>query len=82
MHMKTRITLTIEPEVSHRAKAVAHAMGTSLSGLVESLLVRETGLTDPSKKTSSFSEKWAGRLKPASLSDDGRFRYLKERYGL
>lgn len=80
MHMKTRMTLTIEPEVSHRAKAVARAKGTSLSGLVESLLAREAGMVVSADRV-SFTKKWAGRLKLAPNQDDARARFLKERYG-
>ena len=64
MNMKTRMTITIEPGVSHRAKAVARAQGTSLSGLVESLLAREAGMVAPVDKV-SFGEKWTGALKLA-----------------
>ena len=80
MHMKTRMTLTIEPEISHRAKAVARANGTSLSGLVEKLLAREAGIVD-SKKKLSFAKKWAGRLQIVS-KNEVRFNSLKDRYRL
>lgn len=80
MHMKKRITLTIEPEISHRAKAVARARGTSLSGLVEKLLASEAQVPTARKEV-SFSKKWGGRLKIVSKIDP-RFDYLKERYSL
>jgi hypothetical protein len=79
MNMKTRMTITIKPEVSHRAKAVARAQGTSLSGLVESLLAREAGMVGPVDKV-SFGEKWSGALKLAS-NQEARARHLRERYG-
>jgi hypothetical protein len=79
MHMKSRITLTIEPSVSHRAKAVARERGTSLSGLVEQLLARETGV--PAAKEGSFSARWAGRMKLAD-KNDRRFDALKRKYAL
>jgi len=78
--MKTRMTLTIEPEISHRAKAFARSKGTSLSGLVESLLAREAGIVT-SEKNISFGKKWAGSLQLASKSE-ARFDSLTERYGL
>jgi len=82
MHMKTRMTLTIEPEISHRAKAVARNRGTSLSALVESLLAREAGIATPLKKT-SFVQKWVGRLHSSSNHHgDARLDYLKQRHGL
>ena len=80
MHMKTRMTLTIEPEISHRAKAVARAKGTSLSGLVEKLLAKEAGVV-ASKKKCSFAKKWAGRLQITS-KNEARFDSLKDRYSL
>jgi hypothetical protein len=80
MHMKLRMTLTIEPEISHRAKAFARSRGTSLSGLVESLLSREAGIESSEKKI-SFGKKWAGRLQ-IKAKNEARFTSLKERYGL
>ena len=80
MHMKMRMTLTIEPSISHKAKAVARAKGTSLSGLVETLLSIETGALS-AKKGIPFVEKWGGKLKLASGSGS-RFDYLKARHGL
>jgi hypothetical protein len=79
MNMKTRMTITIEPEVFHRAKAVARSQGTSLSGLVESLLAREAGMVAAVDKV-SFAEKWTGALKLAP-NQDARARHLRERYG-
>lgn len=77
-----RMTLTIEPEISHRAKAFARSKGTSLSSLVETLLARESGLESAKgKKVTPFAEKWAGRLQLASKNEP-RFDALKERYGL
>ena len=79
MNMKTRMTITIEPGVSHRAKAVARAQGTSLSGFVEFLLAREAGMVAPVDKV-SFGEKWTGALKLAP-NQEARARQLRERYG-
>jgi len=78
--MKTRITLTLEPRVSLRAKAVARQRGTSLSGLVEQLLARESGEPLRENKT-PFHLKWAGKLKLAEQSGP-RFDYLRKKYGL
>ena len=33
--MKTRVTITLDPEVHERAKAIARARRTSVSGLIE-----------------------------------------------
>ena len=79
MHMKSRITLTIEPSVSHRAKAVARERGTSLSGLIEQLLVRETGGSPA--KSGSFSARWAGRMELADKQGK-RFETLKRKFDI
>ena len=80
MRMKARITLTLEPRVSHRAKAVARQRGTSLSGLVEQLLAKESG--DPFRENKTpFHRKWAGKLQLAEKSGP-RFDYLQKKYGL
>ncbi len=76
--MKNRVTLTLDPAVTHRAKSVARARGTSFSGLVESLLATETGRLAPEEP---FHMKWAGKLKLAKR-EGPRFEYLKEKYQL
>ena len=78
MHMKTRVTLTLDPVVSHRAKAVARARGTSFSGLVEQLLATETGQAVASVP---FHIKWAGKLKVAHKSGP-RFEALQRKHQL
>ncbi len=39
--MKTRVTITLDPEVHARAKAVARARRTTVSGLIEAFLRSE-----------------------------------------
>jgi hypothetical protein len=80
MRMKTRVTLTLEPRISHRAKTVARQRGTSLSGLVEQLLARESGELPKTPET-PFHRKWAGKLRIADQSGP-RFDYLKKKYSL
>ena len=77
MNMKERVTLTLDPAVSHRAKSVARARGTSFSGLVESLLAEQTG----QPAVTPFHVKWAGKLKVAEKIGP-RFEYLKRKYHL
>jgi len=77
MHMKDRVTLTLDPAVAHRAKSAAQARGTSFSGLVESLLAAETGWAAPGDEP--FHTKWAGKLKLAKR-EGPRFEYLKRKY--
>lgn len=77
--MKDRVTLTLDPAVTHRAKSAARARGTSFSGLVESLLATETGRAEPEEEP--FHRKWAGKLKLAER-EGPRFEYLKRKYQL
>ena len=77
--MKTRVTLTLDPEVSHRGKLAARARGTTFSGLVEQLL----GAHAPRKNKANlpFQAKWKGKLTLAKKSE-ARMDYLKDKYQL
>jgi hypothetical protein len=82
MHtMKSRITLTMDPEVARKAKRIAHARKTNVSALIEDL-VRNASVT-ASKEQPSFAKKWAGKLRvrKPKLSDP-RLEALKSRYDL
>lgn len=80
MHMKTRITLTIDPAVSHRAKEVARREGVSLSSMVEKMLADVSGISEtPSKPC--FTERWRGRMTLRPPQDE-RARKLREKYDL
>ena len=82
--MKSRLTLTVDPHVTHAAKRAARLRNKSLSALVEDLL-REVSMVDsgiaPESKQ-SFSERWAGQLKLDRKEDDVRFQALAEKYDL
>lgn len=79
--MKQRITLSIEPDVSRRAKKLARARNTSVSGLVEQFLLRAP-LHDRENRP-SFVARWLGRFTVApSQPGDTRMRKLKARFGL
>lgn len=81
MRMKARVTLTVDPRVSHEAKRAAQARGLSLSALVETLLREITGNPAPGDRpTAAFSLRWQGRLSP-SRRDDPRARRLRSKYG-
>jgi len=80
MHMKSRITLTIDPGVSHRAKEVARREGVSLSSLVENMLAEISGKTIPRPKA-SFSQRWRGRMRLDQARDE-RARRLREKFNL
>jgi len=73
--MKRRITLTIDPAVTRRAKKLAHARRTSVSGLVEEFLRSAPMSAD--EKSESFAERWAGRFQVAKARPgDRRMRAL------
>ena len=79
MHMKTRVTLTLDPEVSHRGKLAARARGTTFSGLVEQLLNKETASSV--KGPPSFRDRWQGKL-VFSEKTGPRLDHLKKKYQL
>jgi hypothetical protein len=79
MHMKTRVTLTLDPEVSHRGKLAARARGTTFSGLVEQLLSEET--VSSVKSGPSFRDRWQGKL-VFSEKTGPRMDHLKKKYQL
>jgi len=81
--MKSRLSLTIDPKVTHRSKRYARKENKSLSALVEELLDRastEQGHADGLDEA-SFSQRWSGQLK-ASGKSDMRFRHLSKKYDL
>ena len=78
--MKSRVTLTIAPEIAGRAKKIAHARKTSVSALVEDL-IRHTPVS--SKLENDFVDKWTGKLRlRRPTKPEPRFEYLKKKYGL
>jgi hypothetical protein len=81
--MKSRLTLTLDPQVTHSAKRAARNRNKSLSALVEDLL-RQVILDDAGTKPEvkeTFSQRWSGQLKLAR-KEDARFRKLAEKYDL
>lgn len=79
--MKNRVTLSIDPAVTRRAKKLAHAKRTSVSGLVEQFL-RSAPIAGE-EQTPSFVERWAGKFSVAkSAPRDLRMKALKARYHL
>jgi hypothetical protein len=75
--MKTRVTLTIDLEVSHRGKLPARAQGTTCSGLVQQLLSKET--VSSVKARPSFRDRWQGQL-VFSEKTGPRLDHLKKKY--
>ncbi|MCC5841488.1 MAG: hypothetical protein JJT96_15345 [Opitutales bacterium] len=79
--MKTRVTLTVDPKVSHRAKDVARRQGISLSALVEKLLAAAADPSTQPKESASFSQRWKGKMQLATPSD-ARSKRLHAKYKL
>jgi hypothetical protein len=73
-YMKTRVNLTISPEVLEKAKKYAAKKGSSVSELVESFLEKVTY----SKKSETKLFEMVAKLKKPDLPKD--FDYKKEYY--
>lgn len=80
MHMKTRVTITLDPRIVRRAKAVARLRRTNLSALIEDLLARTA--EEPSVSSERFSQKWAGKLALREDEADPLLAALKARYNI
>lgn len=79
--MKRRITLSIDPAVTRRAKKLAYVKRASVSGLVEQYL-RSAPMVG-SEKATSFVERWAGKFSAAKgVPGDLRMKALKAKYHL
>ena len=68
--MKERLAVVIDGELIARAKEYARSLGASLSKLIESAR-RE--------RTSSFSQRWQGKFRPAGRQDE-LYRRLAEKH--
>lgn len=60
MHMKERVTVTLDREIVVQAKQMAHRRGKSLSGFVEASL--EASLRPLPKVAGRFVDRWAGKF--------------------
>jgi hypothetical protein len=79
--MKNRLTFTIDPAITKRARKLARARNTSVSGLVEELL--RSAPFPGGEKQGSFAERWAGKFSVADTSPGNqRMALLKARHGL
>lgn len=79
--MKRKLTLTVDREITQRAKRHARRRGKSLSTLVEELLKRETGEEAVNLSKTKFSERWRGKME-LRTDKDMRSVALHKRYGL
>lgn len=75
--MKKKLTLTIEKEVTERAKVLARREGTSISQWVEDLLKEKTAdANDWAPESGSWTEKMLGSVK---LADEADYKTVKEK---
>jgi hypothetical protein len=81
MHMKSRLTVTLDPEVIRIAKVVARVRGTNVSALIEELLRHAAAESSP-KPPKTFSQRWKGKFVLRDDSDDALLQALKQRYEL
>jgi predicted transcriptional regulator len=79
MYMKKRITISIDPEISRRAKQLARQRKTTVSGLIQDLIA-QSGQGDSNTARESFVTRWEGKLKIQRRKDDPRFAYLEAKY--
>jgi hypothetical protein len=80
--MKSRVTITLGPDVIQQAKSMARDRKTSLSGLIENLLKHSQDQSQTSNKTISFSRKWAGKLELCKTQNDPLLDALKAHHNL
>lgn len=81
MHMKDRVTVTMDRELIVQAKRLAHKTGTSLSGLVERSL--QASLAPRAKPAGSFVDRWEGKFTVRETKGaDLRLQALKAKHHL
>lgn len=73
--MKTRITLSVDPETSERARRLARERNTTVSGLFSEFVGTQEGLA-----AERFVEKWAGHAVVRENPGDVRYEYLRQKY--
>jgi hypothetical protein len=80
MYVKKRITLTISPEVSQRAKMLARNRNTSVSHLIETL-IDQAASSDAVAGHASLVQRWRGKL-TTRVREEPKFHFLKKKYDL
>jgi Family of unknown function (DUF6364) len=78
--MKSRVTITLDPNVVRQAKNVARERHTNLSALIEELL-KQTAQANVAPRR-SFTQKWAGKLTLREDKKDELLKAIKTRHGL
>jgi hypothetical protein len=66
--MKARLTVTLDPTIVRKAKALALSRDTNFSALIETLL--RADIANEMSIKSLFAKKWQGKLKLRELVDD------------
>jgi hypothetical protein len=79
--MKSKMTLSIEQQISHQAKTLAKQRGTSLSKMIENFLREELEPVKTKNSANSFSQRWAGTMELTESTDE-RAQKLKRKYKL
>jgi hypothetical protein len=79
--MKTRVTVTLDPEVLRMAKAVAQMRRTNVSALIEESLRHAAEESSP-RPAKSFVQRWIGKFEIRDDADDELLQALKKRYHL
>lgn len=76
--MKRRVTITLDPRVHDRARQVARARRTTVSGLIEGFLREAT----PSRATTSVVDRMigSGTLRDPAPGSDPLFEALRNRH--
>lgn len=75
--MKTRVTITLDPEVHRRAKQAARKKHTTVSGLIETLLQAESA---PRKRSIVAEMTGIASLREPTPGTDPRYDALKGKY--
>lgn len=77
--MKTKLTITVDPDTVTLAKSYAKSKGVSLSSLIEQALLEMT-----KDHQFTFSEKWRGKFKSMTDAEieSARYEFLAHKYGL
>jgi hypothetical protein len=78
-HMKERLTVTLDPTVVRKAKALAVSRETNFSALIESLLRKD--IENSRRSKGLFTDKWLGKLSLKTAAEgDLRAKALVEKY--
>ncbi|MBC2595642.1 hypothetical protein H5P28_15345 [Ruficoccus amylovorans] len=75
--MKARISVTLDPTVNRKAKKLAARRGTTVSGLIESLLRHEA---EPPKRPRVDAMIGSAVLRERGPENDPRFDRLSQKY--